>query len=287
MNAPEESVTQLEPEIEILNVSKEYRRGDGSVIRALSDVSRTFLPGQFVCVVGPSGHGKSTLLHLIAGLVDPTEGEIRVRGRLIDGPGPDRGMVFQKDSVFPWMRVRDNVAYGLAMKGVDKRRRAEVADAYLTAVGLEGWERAWPRELSGGMLKRVAVATVFATGADVLLLDEPFSMLDYVTKRQLHRVLLDLWAEDSGAGLNEGQGPPHTRRTVVFVTHDVDEALTLSDRLIVIVRGRIVEDLSISAGRPRTDDDLARPEILRVKHVLLRHLGLETTTSSEIPEGAV
>jgi NitT/TauT family transport system ATP-binding protein len=141
-----------------------------------------------------------------------------------------------------------------------------VARRYLDVVGLGHVERAWPRELSGGMLKRVAVATVFANDAAVLLLDEPFGALDYVTKHQLHDVLLTLWADSTGG---------RRRRTVIFVTHDVDEALTLADRIVVMRAGRLVDDLAVAAARPRTADSLVTPEMLRLKHVLLAHLGLE------------
>ncbi|MCA9310598.1 MAG: ABC transporter ATP-binding protein, partial [Phycisphaerales bacterium] len=144
---------------------------------------------------------------------------------------------------------------------------------YLDAVGLSHVARSWPRELSGGMLKRVAVATVFANDPRVLLLDEPFGSLDYVTRRQLHRVLLRLW---SGDGTRSGR-----RRTVMFITHDVDEALTLADRIVVVKHGRIAEDIRITLPRPRTDDDLALPEMLANKHLLLRHLGVDDTDSME------
>jgi NitT/TauT family transport system ATP-binding protein len=161
--------------------------------------------------------------------------------------------------------VIDNVQYGLVCRGVAKAERRAIALRYLERVGLAHVARAWPRELSGGMLKRVAVATVFANGAGVLLLDEPFGALDYVTKRQLHDVLLTLWGEaDSGR-----------RRTVMFVTHDVDEAMILADRILVFQSGRIVDDLTIAAERPRTTDTLLEPEMVRAKHVLLAHLGLE------------
>jgi NitT/TauT family transport system ATP-binding protein len=170
------------------------------------------------------------------------------------------------------MRVVANVEYGLKCRGVNKTARREIALRYLDAVGLRDVEKSWPRELSGGMLKRVAVATVFANGAEVLLLDEPFAMLDYVTKRQLHGVLLRLWTE--------GEADTGSRRTVLFVTHDVDEALTLADRILVLKRGRLVEDMPLTLRRPRTDDDLAGPEALQAKHVLLRHLGLEAVATS-------
>jgi NitT/TauT family transport system ATP-binding protein len=251
--------------IEVDSVSRSFERADGQRVNAVDTMSADVLDGEFVCVVGPSGCGKTTLLQMIAGLLMPTEGEIRVAGSRVTGPGPDRGVVFQKDSVFPWMRVLHNVEYGLKCRGVPTDRRREIAHRFLAMVGLSAVEKAWPRELSGGMLKRVAVATVFANGAHVLLLDEPFAALDYVTKHQLHDVLLELWmAADVGS-----------RRTVVFVTHDVEEALSLSDRILVMNAGRLVDDIAVQAPRPRTTDTLLEPEMVEIKHVLLGHLGLE------------
>jgi NitT/TauT family transport system ATP-binding protein len=253
------------PMIELARVSRRFRRADGQGVSAIHDVSIEIPEGQFVCLVGPSGCGKTTLLQLIAGLLAPSEGSIRVAGSVVAGPGPERGVVFQKDSVFPWMRVIDNVEYGLKCRGVPRGERREIAREYLARVGLAHVERAWPRELSGGMLKRVAVATVFANGARVLMLDEPFGALDYVTRHQLHDVLLALWDEGEAA----------QRRTVVFVTHDVDEALVLADRILVIRNGRQVDDLGVHAPRPRGADSLLLPEMVAHKHTLLAHLGLE------------
>ena len=251
--------------IALAGVFRRFRRADGQMVAAVADVSLDVPEGQFVCVVGPSGCGKSTLLQLVAGLLQPSSGRIEVAGDTVKAPGPERGVVFQKDSVFPWMRVLDNVEYGLKCRGIAKAERRAIARRYLGMVGLAQWEHSWPRELSGGMLKRVAIATVFANGARVLLLDEPFGALDYVTKRQLHDVLLTLWAEtDAGR-----------RRTVVFVTHDVDEALLLSDRILVMHTGRVVDDLAVTAPRPRDSDSLLLPEMVERKHVLLAHLGLE------------
>ena len=251
--------------IEIDEVSREFHRADGQRVNAVDHVSVDILEGEFACIVGPSGCGKTTILQMIAGLLIPSEGEIRVAGSRIAGPGPDRGVVFQKDSVFPWMRVLGNVEYGLRCRAVPTEERSATARRFLKMVGLAAVEKAWPRELSGGMLKRVAVATVFANGAQVLLLDEPFAALDYVTKHQLHDVLIELWtAADAGS-----------RRTVIFVTHDVDEALTLSDRILVMNDGRLVDDIHVSAPRPRTTDALLEPEMVKIKHVLLGHLGLE------------
>jgi NitT/TauT family transport system ATP-binding protein len=251
--------------IEIDSVSRSFERADGQRVNALDGVSVDILEGEFVCVVGASGCGKTTMLQVIAGLLMPSQGEILMAGSRITGPGPDRGVVFQKDSVFPWMRVLDNVEYGLRCRGVATEERRKIARRFLGMVGLGAVEKAWPRELSGGMLKRVAVATVFANGAQVLLLDEPFAALDYVTRHQIHDVLIELWtAADAGS-----------RRTVIFVTHDVEEALTLADRILVMNDGRIVDDIRVTAPRPRTTDTLLEPDLVEIKHVLLGHLGLE------------
>ena len=252
--------------IELIHVGRSFRRTDGHLVAAVSDVSLTIPEGEFVCLIGTSGCGKSTLLSMIAGLLAPSQGSVVVDGREIDGPGPERGMVFQKDSVFPWMRVVENVEYGLRCRGVPPAERRTLARRYLDRVGLAHVEQAWPRELSGGMLKRVAIATVFANGGKVLMLDEPFGALDYVTRHQLQQVLLDLW--------DEGRADA-ARRTVLFVTHDVDEALLLADRILVIGAGRVVDDIPVEAPRPRDTDTLLRPDAVAIKHRLLGHLGLE------------
>ncbi len=263
--------------IELIHLGRSFRRADGREVAAVSDVSLTIPEGEFVCLIGTSGCGKSTLLSMIAGLLAPTAGSVVVDGREVDGPGPERGMVFQKDSVFPWMRVVENVEYGLRCRGVPPAERRAVARSYLERVGLAHVESAWPRELSGGMLKRVAIATVFANGGKVLMLDEPFGALDYVTRHQLHDVLLGLW-DDGGAGA--------ARRTVLFVTHDVDEALLLADRILVVKSGRIADDIRVEATRPRDTDTLLRPDIVGAKHRLLGHLGLERRAPRPLAEGA-
>ncbi len=265
MTSPQADIT-----IRASGLTRNFRRADGQTVNALSSVSFEVPRGQFVCLIGPSGCGKTTLLQIIAGLLLPSAGTLEVGNQVVTRPSAERGMVFQKDSVFPWMRVIDNVQYGLACRGVAAGERRAIAEHYLERVGLAHVARAWPRELSGGMLKRVAVATVFANGASVLLLDEPFGALDYVTKRLLHDVLLTLWAE------TEGEKP----RTVVFVTHDVDEALILADRILVFHSGRLIDDLALGAPRPRTTDTLLMPEMVQTKHVLLAHLGLEARRSA-------
>jgi NitT/TauT family transport system ATP-binding protein len=246
-------------------VGRFFERADGQVFKAVDDVSLSIAAGEFVCLVGPSGCGKTTLLQMIAGLLAPSQGTIAIGDRPIVGPGPDRGVVFQKDSVFPWMTVIRNIEYGLKCRGMAKSERMRIARRYLDMVGLSHVERSWPRELSGGMLKRVAVAAVFANGGSVLLLDEPFGALDYVTRHQLHDVLMELWDERR----------PEGRRTVIFVTHDVDEALTLADRVLVFRSGRQVDDLAVGAPRPRSTDSLLRPDMVAHRHTLLAHLGLE------------
>jgi NitT/TauT family transport system ATP-binding protein len=265
-------MTDTQPRmIELAHVSRRFRRADGQQVAAVNDVSFVIPEGEFVCLVGPSGCGKSTLLQMLAGLLEPSDGDIAVAGKQISGPGPDRGVVFQKDSVFPWMRVIDNVEYGLKCRGVAPAERREVARTYLRHVGLSHVEQAWPRELSGGMLKRVAIATVFANGGRVLMLDEPFGALDYVTRHQLQDVLLNLWNAD-------GEG---RRRTVLFVTHDVDEALALADRIMVLRTGDQVDDIPVTAPRPRTTDSLLLPDMVAIKHRLLRHLGLDHAVAPE------
>lgn len=256
-------MSQVANSITFAAVTRSYHRAGQPDFKAVDDVSLTINAGEFVCIVGPSGCGKSTLMQICAGLVEPSSGQVLVGKSVVTRPGRDRGVVFQQDSVFPWMPVIDNVEYGLKCRGVHKVKRREIAREYLLRVGLSAVEKSWPKELSGGMRKRVAIASVFANGSNVLLLDEPFGALDYVTRHQLHDVLLDLW--DDGTS---------TRRTILFVTHDVDEALTLADRILVMRRGRLVDDIAVKAPRPRTPASLAEVEAVQIRESLLNHLGL-------------
>jgi NitT/TauT family transport system ATP-binding protein len=248
-------------ELKLSNVRQFFRRSGGALVEAVADVSLVIPSQQFVCVIGPSGCGKTTLLQLVAGLAPVSQGQLTLDSVAISSPSTDRGLVFQRDSVFPWLRTIDNVSYGLKIRGVEKSKRLEIARGYLNQVGLGHVEQSWPRELSGGMLKRVAIATVFANSPRVLLMDEPFGALDYVTKLHLHQTLLALW----------GQYKP----TVLFVTHDVDEAMLLADRIIVMKQGRVADDRLVRLERPRTVESLALPEAVAHKEVLLRHLGLD------------
>ena len=253
-------------EITFSDFGVQFVHADGRRVSALHDITLTIPTGQFVCVVGRSGGGKSTLVRAVAGLVPPSSGSVLVGGVAIAGPGEDRAMVFQEDTVFPWLRVRDNVEFGLKNKGMAKDVRAERARSWLAAVGLAEFAGAWPKELSGGMRKRVALATVFATGARVLLMDEPFGALDFVTRASLHDVLLDLWRRT---------GP-----SIVFVTHDIEEALVLGDRVLVVSQGRILDDLPCDLPRPRVEDVRISEPAVRLTKTIIRHLGMLSETGA-------
>jgi NitT/TauT family transport system ATP-binding protein len=247
--------------LSVRDIGVHFVRADGTPVLALDSVSLDVSPGEFVCILGRSGHGKTTLLNVVAGLLSAQRGEVRVMHLPVTGPGTDRGVIFQQDAVFPWMRVLDNVSFGLRVRNVSRQERLRIAREHLALVGLSSVARAWPRELSGGMRARVAIAAVFANDPPILLADEPFGALDYVTRRQVQAVLRDLWRR--------------TGKTVLFVTHDVDEAMMLGTRVIVVSNGRIVEDRAIELPMPRSDDDVATPAGLALKHLLLHHMGLE------------
>ncbi|TWC23546.1 NitT/TauT family transport system ATP-binding protein [Pseudomonas sp. SJZ085] len=216
--------------------------------------------GQFVCVLGPSGCGKSTLLGALAGHLQPRTGTLDVDGVSVSGPSPQRGMVFQQHTLFPWRSVRDNVAFGLKMRGLGKAERYRAADEILALVGLEGFAGHWPDQLFGGMQQRVEIARVLVNRPRLLLMDEPFGALDALTRLRMQELLLDIWTR--------------IRTTVVFVTHDIDEALFLADRLLVMSPrpGRIIEDLRLDFARPRTTELVTHPEFTRLKRHCLELL---------------
>jgi NitT/TauT family transport system ATP-binding protein len=250
------------PDVRAELISTAFRHRRGQIVYALQDVTFHVPAGQFVCVVGRSGHGKTTLLRVLAGLQEPTSGTAYLGDRAITAPSSERGMVFQQDTVFPWMHVRDNVEFALRAKGVSARERREISDRWLAAVGLEKFADSWPRELSGGMRKRVALASVLAAGSDVWLMDEPFGSLDYFTRRSLHDLILQLWRD--------------TRRTIFFVTHDIEEALTLGDRIFLMNEGRLVKDLPVDLPRPRDEEIRASAAAVQLTKVILGHLGVAT-----------
>ena len=211
-------------------------------VTAIRDISLSVAAGDFVSVVGPSGCGKTTLLNLIAGFLASTAGEIRVDGRAVNGPGPDRGVVFQSFALFPWRTVLDNVAFGPKMRGVAKARRHEIAREYLALAGLGHAAERYPNELSGGMQQRVGVVRALANEPDVLLMDEPFASVDAQTRMTLQEELTRIWAQ--------------RRSTVLFITHDVNEAVFLANRVIVLSHGAVLDDIAVDLPRPRAWDAL-------------------------------
>ena len=228
----------IQGDIQIRHLDIHFGRGSDR-FQAVADVSITVPAGQFVCLLGPSGCGKSTVLGAVAGHIRPSRGELLLDGEGIAGPHPERGLVFQHHTLFPWKRVLDNVAFGLKMKGVARAQREERARELLRIMGLEGFERHYPAQLSGGMQQRVEIARSLINRPRVLLMDEPFGALDAQTRLLMQELLLDVWSQ--------------VRTTVLFVTHDIDEALFLADRILVMSArpGRIIEDLAVDFARPR------------------------------------
>jgi len=245
--------------IDIDHVHMEVGDGAGR-FEALHDVSLKIGPGEFVCLLGPSGCGKSTLLGALAGHLAPARGTVGVDGDVVDGPHPDRGLVFQQHTLFPWQRVIDNVAFGLKMKGVARAQRHAQAHELLASVGLAGFESLYPSQLSGGMQQRVEIARVLINRPRVLLMDEPFGALDALTRARMQQLLLEIWSR--------------IRTTVVFVTHDIDEALFLADRILVMSArpGRIIEDRPLDFARPRDAELVTSPEFTALKRHCLQLL---------------
>jgi NitT/TauT family transport system ATP-binding protein len=230
--------------IEIDHVSQTFQTSGRESHLAISDISLRVEDGAFVSILGPSGCGKSTLLYIVGGFVNPTEGIARVKGNTITGPGPDRGPVFQEFALFPWKNVLGNVMYGLRQQGVPRAEAEAQSRRLIEMVGLKGFENFYPKELSGGMKQRVAIARTLAYRPAVLLMDEPFGALDAHTRTRLQNDLLNIWERD--------------RKTVLFVTHSVDEAVFLSDKVVVMTRapGRVKQIVEIDLPRPRRRAEL-------------------------------
>ncbi|MBV9565309.1 MAG: ABC transporter ATP-binding protein [Bradyrhizobium sp.] len=230
--------------IEIDRVSQVFRTSSRKDHLALSDISLAIEDGAFVSILGPSGCGKSTLLYIVGGFVQPTMGTAKMKGKTIAGPGPDRGPVFQEFALFPWKSVLGNVMYGLRQQGVRPAEAEAQSRALLDMVGLKGFEHFYPKELSGGMKQRVALARTLAYHPEVLLMDEPFGALDAHTRTRLQNDLLKIWERD--------------RKTVLFVTHSVDEAVFLSDKVVMMTRspGRVRQVVDIDLPRPRRRTEL-------------------------------
>ena len=230
--------------ISIRGLSKTFQRRGGGTHLALDGIDLDIAEGEFVSILGPSGCGKSTLLYIVGGFVPPTTGTLSVSGKPVTGPGRDRGPVFQEFALFPWKTVLGNVAYGLREAGLSRREAESRAEALVARVGLKGYEGFYPKELSGGMKQRVAIARTLAYEPAILLMDEPFGALDAHTRLRLQNELLELWERD--------------RKTVLFVTHSVEEAIFLSDRVAVLTRqpGRIKAVVDVELQRPRVRAEL-------------------------------
>lgn len=239
-------------QIVIQGVNKVFS-ADGRELVALKDIHLEIPGGQFTCLLGPSGCGKSTLLNAVAGFALPTSGSITADGKPVTGPGPERGMVFQEYALFPWMTVAQNVGFGLEIKGMDKAAIAQRVDTLLAMLSLSDFRHRFPKDLSGGMRQRVAIARVLALDSPIMLMDEPFGALDALTRRNLQDELLRIWAE--------------LKKTIIFVTHSIEEAIYLADRIVVMTYrpGTVKRDILVALPRMR---DPAAPEFNDLKREL-------------------
>ena len=224
--------------IVVSNVSKVFQTADRELV-ALKEINLEIPQGQFVCLLGPSGCGKSTLLNAVAGFAPPSSGTITADGKRVTGPGPERGMVFQEYALFPWMTVADNVAFGLEIKGMARGEINAVVDRLLGMLSLQDFRHRFPKDLSGGMRQRVAIARVLALDSPIMLMDEPFGALDALTRRNLQDELLRIWSE--------------LKKTIIFVTHSIEEAIYLADRIVVMTYrpGTVKRDLIVDLPRMR------------------------------------
>lgn len=256
----------ITPKLEIRDVGKIYNTKAGETT-ALEKTSFTVADGEFVTILGPSGCGKSTILRIVAGLEESNSGQVLLDGKEINGPGPDRGMVFQSYTLFPWLNVKDNITFGLKLKGVSQKERDDLARHYLQLIGLEGFEKHYPIQLSGGMKQRVAIARALANDPKILLMDEPFGALDAQTRTIMQEVLLKAWEE--------------TKKTILFITHDVDESIFLADSVYVMTArpGRLKKKIPITLARPREYSMKSTPEFGHYKEELLSLIREESLKS--------
>lgn len=247
---------QKKIKLKIDNVSKIFGKSNNQVV-ALDKTSFEVEEGEFVTILGPSGCGKSTILRIIAGLTDTSSGKALLDSKEIVSSGADRGMVFQSYTLFPWLTVQENIEFGLELKGMAKKERAEIALHYLDLIGLTGFENQYPQNLSGGMKQRVAIARALANDPEILLMDEPFGALDAQTRSIMQEILLNAWQE--------------SKKTILFVTHDVEEAIFLGDTVYVMTArpGRLKKRIPIPLDRPRKFEMKQTPQFLQIKQELL------------------
>ena len=253
--------------LHIHNVSKTYR-SDGQEVLAIDEIDLKIKNKEFATILGPSGCGKSTLLRIVAGLIKPTKGIVRLDGNVISRPGQDRGMVFQSYTLFPWLTVTRNIQFGLEISGMAKVKQEQIAQEFVEKVGLKGFEKTYPRGLSGGMKQRVAIARALANNPAILLLDEPFGALDAQTRALMQELLTQIWEE--------------LHKTILFVTHDVEEAIFLSDRVFIMTArpGKIKAEIDIPLERPRSYEIKATESFLNLKKqalALIREEAIKAT----------
>ena len=263
----------MAPKIELRGVSHSYVRG-ASPVAAFRDLSLSVGTGEFVSIVGPSGCGKTSLLFGVAGFLRPTHGRILVDGMAVAGPGPDRGVVFQSFALFNWLTVRENIEFGLRMRGVEMRKRRARSDELLTMVGLSRFADRYPYELSGGMRQRTAISRALATDPDILLMDEPFAALDAQSREMMQEELVRIWEE--------------TRKTVLFVTHSIDEAIYLSSRVIVLTSrpGKVKHMLEVALPAPRYDPHIRTSAAFAAAKELILDLVREETVKQFAEEAS-
>ncbi|MBT9288579.1 MULTISPECIES: ABC transporter ATP-binding protein [Prosthecodimorpha] len=240
----------------------------GKPVTALQPTTLAVAPNDFITVLGPSGCGKSTLLRIVAGLDHPTSGRVLLDGRAVTRPGPDRGMVFQSYTLFPWLTVAENIAFGLEEKRVAKTEQARIVAEYVEKVGLRGFEHHYPKQLSGGMQQRTAIARALANDPEILLLDEPFGALDNQTRGLMQELLLGIWERE--------------QKTVMFVTHDIEEAIFLASRVIVMSArpGRIKADIKVDLPHPRHYTVKTSPEFSALKARLTEEIRVEAVLAA-------
>jgi NitT/TauT family transport system ATP-binding protein len=246
--------------LRIQDVALRFAPKGGTPVTALEKISLDVDENEFSVIVGPSGCGKTSLLRLVAGLIEPSEGAIYLDGTRVVRPGKDRGMVFQSYTLFPWLTVQDNVEFGLKIGGTAPERRREIAGKYIAQVGLTGFEAAYPKHLSGGMMQRVALARALANDPEILLMDEPFGALDSQTRALMQELLLEIWQR--------------SRKTVLFITHDIDESILLGDHVYVMTArpGRIKEMVEIDIPRPRTAEVLTSEAFMTLKRRIMHSI---------------
>jgi len=253
--------------VAVENVALVFEGKAGQTVTALENISFELEDKKFAVIVGPSGCGKSSLLYLIAGLNEPTSGGCKIGDQIIKGPGKDRGMVFQTYTLFPWLNVRKNVEFGLKLRGISSIERGRIASQFLREVGLDGFENAYPKQLSGGMQQRVALARALANDPEVLLMDEPFGALDSQTRSIMQELLVKIWE--------------HSNKTVLFVTHDIDEAIFLGDHVYVMSArpGRMIQKVDVTIERPRNIEVLTSEKFINLKRKVMKLLHGEVQKS--------